>query len=104
KKLLPNLKRHHDFFESGITRALSSAIDRAFDLANSILDSGERVRHREAQIVMTMCAQNGLIDVLHTAANILDEQTIFLRHAIPHSIGKIDRRGAGADDPPADFP
>src|SRR5688572_27864353 len=47
---------------------------------------------------MTVRAEHGLLDVLHLAAEGLDQQTVFFGRAVVDSIRKIDGRGAFIDD------
>ena len=50
----PRPERHHDLLEGGVAGALAEAVDRDLDLAGAGLDRGERVRRREAQVVVAV--------------------------------------------------
>jgi hypothetical protein len=52
--LLPDFKRHDDFFERRIPRALTDAVDRAFHLSRPVLDSCQRIGDSQAKIIMTV--------------------------------------------------
>ena len=62
-ELLPDLERHDDLFERGIAGALADAVDGALDLARSVLDAGERVGDGQAEIVVAVNAEDGLVDI-----------------------------------------
>ena len=97
-KLLPHLERHDDLFERRVAGAFADTVDRALHLADAVLNSRQRVRDGQAEIVVAMRAQDGLVDVLHLAAKILDQQAVFFRRAVADGIRKIDGGCAGIDD------
>src|SRR3569833_184191 len=51
---LAGLQRHDNFLQRAVAGALADSIDRAFPLPGSRDDGGQAVRHRHAQIVVTM--------------------------------------------------
>ena len=52
--IAPGADRHHDLFERGVAGALAQTVDRALDLARAVGDAGERVRDREAEVVVAV--------------------------------------------------
>ena len=52
------LERHHDFFERSVARALADAVDGALDLPRAGLHRRQRIRHRQAQIVVAVHADD----------------------------------------------
>ena len=73
------IHRHDDFFQSGIAGALANAVDGALDLSCSRLDRRQRIRRRQAQIVMAMYADNGRIaESLHHSS---DHGRVFVRRS-----------------------
>ncbi len=45
---------HYKFFQRGVPCALADAVDRTFHLPNARVDSGQRVGHRESQVVVAV--------------------------------------------------
>ena len=89
---------HGDLFQSGVAGALADSVDRNFDLAGAVHDRRQRVRDREAQIVMAMDREDRLPDVLHALSQLRDAQAPFLRHGVADGVGDVDRSRAGRDD------
>src|SRR5215472_9692640 len=54
----PGFERHYDLFESRVARTLADAVDGAFDLTRARLHCRDRIRDREAKIVMAVHADN----------------------------------------------
>ena len=57
----PRPERHHDLLEGGVAGTLAEAVDRDLDLAGAGLDRGERVRRREAQVVVAVDGDHGVV-------------------------------------------
>jgi hypothetical protein len=93
----PRPHRHHDFFERRVAGPLADAVDRAFDLARPVLDRGQAVGNREAQVVVAVRADRRLVDVRHAVFQDGDRRTIFLRRRVADGVGNIDRRRPRVD-------
>ncbi len=92
KIVLARLHRHHDFFQCGVSGALTQAIDRALNLAGSANHhASQRVRHCHAEVVMAMHRPDRLIGIRHAFAQRPQHAAVQLRHAIADRIGKINR-------------
>ena len=89
--------RHDDLFHRRVARAFAEAVDGAFDLARPGPDGGERVRHRQTEVVVAMHGQRGLVDVRHAVTQHGDERREFVGRRIAHRIGDVDRARAGLD-------
>ena len=90
----PRLQRHHDLFQCRITGTLAQTINGAFNLPRAAHGRGQRIRHRQAQIIVTMHTDHGIIDVRHRIVQACNHRTELLRHAVTHGIRNIDRVGA----------
>ena len=66
--VLAHLQRHHDLFQRGIAGALADAVDGAFHLARARQHAGQRIGHRQAQIVMDMGGEDHLVGIGHALA------------------------------------
>ena len=64
---------HHDFFERAVAGPFADAVDRAFDLAGAVFDAGQAVGHGQAQVVVAVDADHGLVDVRHAVAERADD-------------------------------
>ena len=60
---------HDDFFQRAVAGPLAEAVDRAFDLAGAVLDGGQAVGHGQAQVVVAVDADHGLVDAAARAAS-----------------------------------
>src|SRR5262249_11597986 len=89
--------RHDDFLERGIAGALADAVDGALDLACAGVHSGERVRHRHAEIVVAMDRETRRVRVRYVLTQSFDQREIFVGHGIAHRVRNIDRGRASFD-------
>jgi hypothetical protein len=95
--IAPHLHDHHDFFEGGVARALADAVDGAFDLARAVLDRGDRVRSREAQVVVAVDRDDGFVHVGHAVHDVVDDGGEDLGRGVAHGVRNVDRAGAVLD-------
>ena len=58
-------QRHDDFFERAVAGPFADAVDGAFDLAGAVLDGGQAVGDGQAEVVVAVDADHGLVDVRH---------------------------------------
>src|SRR3989441_10770757 len=65
-RMRPHASRHDDLFQRRIAGTLSDAVDGAFDLPGPGLDRGERVGHREPEVVMAVRAEHDAVGVRNT--------------------------------------
>ena len=98
QQIVTRADRHHDFFQRGVSGALSEPVDRAFDLPCTSAHAGERVGNRETQVVVAMRRQHDLLDARHAIAQHHDQIVIVLRQRIADGIGNVDRRRARLND------
>ena len=54
---------HNDFFEGGVAGAFAEAIDGAFDLTGTASDTGDGVGRGQAEVVVAVAGDDGLIDI-----------------------------------------
>src|SRR5262249_43299693 len=98
QKASAHLDRHDDFFQRGISRALSDAIDGALDLTRAVMNSGQGVRDRETEVVVAVHTQCDSIDARNPALNVAYQPAILIGHAVAYGVRNIDDRRAGLDD------
>ena len=91
------LDRHHDLFERGVARALADAVDGALDLPRAAANARQRIRHRQAEIVVAMDGEDRLVGVRHALADAAEQRVILVRRGVAHRVGDVDRRRAGPD-------
>lgn len=70
---------------------------RHFHLTRSRLDGGQAVGHAEAEVVMTVNAEYGLVRIRGMLDDIADQPGIFAGNGITDGIGKVDGGRAGLD-------
>ena len=68
---LARVQQHHDLLERGVAGALADAVDRALDLARAGQQPGERVGHRQAQVVVAVDRQHDVAQVRHELVQLL---------------------------------
>ena len=86
--------RHHDLLERGVARPLAEPVDRALHLPRTGGDAGQRVRHRQAEVVVAVRRHLELaVDVLD---DVTDQRRVLLGHAVADGVGDVQRGGAVA--------
>jgi hypothetical protein len=89
--------RHHHFLERTVAGPLADAVDGALDLPRAFLDRGQRVGHRQSQVVVAVHAEHNLVDVAHILFEMANGGGILLGHRVADRVGDVDRRGAGGN-------
>ena len=97
-QLLVLFDHHHHFFEGSIAGAFAQAVDRAFDLAGAAADAGDGIGRRQAEVIVAMAGDDGLIDIVDVVDEEGDLFAVLVREAVAGGIGDIDDGGAGGDD------
>ena len=96
-------RRHDDLLERGVARALPDAVDGALHLAHPGPHRGQRVGHRQAEVVVAVRAEDDAPGAAHPAAHLGEELLDLLRRAVADRVGQVDggRPGGdgGLDDP-----
>ena len=87
---------HHDLLQRRVAGALAEAVDGDLHLAGTRLDGGQRVRRREAEVVVAVDADGRVAaDEVDDGA---DEPAELGRDRVAHGVGDVDGRGARLDD------
>src|SRR4029077_11368321 len=86
---------HHHLFEGAIARAFTNAVERALHLTGSSLHRRQRVGDRQAQIIVAMHTDHGLVDVFHVCTEIGDQGAVLFRDGVADGIRNIYRGGSG---------
>ncbi len=97
QEIVARADAHDDLFKRGVARALTEAVDRAFDLSRSSADASQRVGDGETQIIVAVGRNDDLVHARHARPEHRDEVEIFFRQRIADGIRNIDRRGARLD-------
>ena len=90
-------KAHHDLLQCGIAGAFADSADRAFHLAGPGADSGKRVGHGKAKVVMAVRGHRRVSDALDAVHDGGDKRAEFVWRRIAYRVGYVDDRGAGGD-------
>ena len=94
-------QRHHDLFQRGVAGALAEPVDRALHLTGTRGDARQRVRDREAEVVVAVCRHDEL--AVHVVDDVADELGELLGHAVPDGVGDVQRGRAVVDRELADL-
>jgi hypothetical protein len=97
ERLLAGAKDHHNFFERGVAGPLADAVDRALDPPGAIQDRGDAVRGREAEVVVTVHADQGAVDVADVLADRRDQRPELVGERVAGRVRDVDDRRAGVD-------
>ncbi len=81
---------HHDFFESGIARALADAVDGALDLPRARANGGQRIGDGHAEIIMAVRRDNDVLNATNALPQGADNVPVFFRHGIADGVGNVD--------------
>ena len=93
----PGEDGHHDLFERRIARAFAQTVDRALRLTGSALQGGQGIGDGHPQVVVTVHADDRVIDVPHVGDDIRDELSELVRDGVSDGVRNVDRRSAGGD-------
>ena len=77
--------------------ALTEPVDRALDLRRPRCDTSERVRDRQAEVVVAMDRQGDIGELGAEPANLEEERRVLLGQRVADGVGKVDRRRSGLD-------
>ena len=91
------LDRHHDLFQRGVAGPLADAVDGAFDLPAAGADAGQRVGHRQAEVVVAVDGEDHLVGARHLLHHGAEHLVVFLGRGVAHGVGQVDGGGAGLD-------
>ena len=95
--VLAHAQGHGQLFEGGVARALADAADGHLGLTGTHAEGGQGVGHGQAQVVVAVHAEDGLVAVGRVLDDVADEVGEFLRLGIAHGVGQVDGGGAGLD-------
>ena len=88
-------QRHHHLLESGVTGTFADSVDRPFHLAGAVQHPGERIRHRQPQIVVAVNADGRPVRAAHLLPDAANQRAVLRGHGIAGGIGDIDDRSTG---------
>ncbi len=88
---------HRHLFQRTVAGPLADAVDGALDLASAHLHGTDGVGHREAQIVVAVHRDDGLVDVGYPVEQGLDDAGELGRDRIAHGVRNVDGAGSGLD-------
>ena len=95
------LDRHHHLFERGVAGPLAQPVHRALDLAGAVGHTGERVRDREAEVVVAVRRDDEV--AAHGVDHVADQLPVVLGNREADRVGDVERRGAVVDRDLADL-
>ena len=97
EKIRARLDCHDDLFQGAVPRALADAIERPLDLSGTGFDRRQRICESQAQVVVAVDAQHGIIDIFYIRTQIRNQGGILLGNRKPDRVGNVDGRGSGLD-------
>ena len=94
---LAGVQQHHDLLQRGVAGALADPVDRALHLARPGQQPGERVGHREAQVVVAVDRQHDIAQIGHERVQLLQVRGELVRHRVADGVRDVDRGRALVD-------
>ena len=96
-EVVARAQRHDDLFHRGVAGTLAEPVDGALHLPRARLHGAQRVGDGEAQVVVAMDREHGLVDVWHPVEEHGDQLCELFRHGVAHGVRDVDGAGAGLD-------
>ena len=84
-------ERHNAFLHGSVARALSNAVDCAFDLVDARFHAGQRICDRHTQIVVHVAGEYNIFNARRMLAQVADPRRILLWNHISDRIRNINR-------------
>ena len=94
---LARVQQHHDLLERGVAGPLADPVDRALDLARAGPQAGERVGHRQPQVVVAVDRQHHVAQIRHQLVQRAQKVGVLVRHRVADRVGDVDRGRALVD-------
>ncbi|MNW56688.1 hypothetical protein D3C74_344180 [compost metagenome] len=94
-KITSRLQRQCNLLDTGIPGSFPYAIDRSFELIDSVSDRGKCVRRSHPQIVVAVGAELNFLNSRHLFFNCSKHRTKLIRSSEPYSIRQVDHRCPG---------
>ena len=86
---------HGDLLQRAVARPLADAVDRDLHLPRAVLDPGQRVRDRQAQIVVAVRRDDDVVG--RSLAHDAHQFTELGGGGVAHGVGNVDRRRPALD-------
>ncbi len=90
EEVFPGAERHDDFLHGGVAGPFADAVDGAFHLPGAGLDGGQRIGHRQAQIVVAVNAEDRPLDSRDVFFQVPDQTGEFAGNRVAHRVGNVD--------------
>ena len=97
--VLPGTNSHDNFFHGSVSCPFAYAVYGALHLPGPFPDCREHVGRGKSQIIVTVDAQDGLVDIGGVFHDITDHAAEIPWYGISHRVREVHRCGAGIDDP-----
>ena len=97
EQLGARMERHHDFLERRVPRALADAVQRHLDLPRAGTDAGQRVRDREAEVVVAVRRDDDAGMLRGQLDDAPDRVLVLPRRREADGVGDVQRRRAALD-------
>ncbi len=90
-------QREHQELERGVALAFTDAIDCTLDLAKPVFNRGQRVGHRESNLIMAMHAPRDALGVGNLRMQELTQHPELRGYSVTDAVGNRDRGGTGGN-------
>src|SRR5262249_51057949 len=98
EEVAAGLDCHGDLFEGGVAGALADAVDAGLDLASTGANGAQAVGDGEAEVVVAVDGDAGLVDVADVVEDAFDELAELFGRGVADGVGDVDGGCAGVDD------
>ena len=93
----PGAQGHDHFLQGAVAGPFADAVDRALDLPGARFDARQAVGHGQAQVVVAVHADDGLVDIRHAVAQAADHAPHVGGRGIADRVGNVHRVGPRVD-------
>ncbi len=94
---LPRRDQHDDLLERGVAGTLADPVDSALHLPRTRQHAGDRVRDRQAEVVVAVDRQHDVAQTRHQLVQPAQEGRVLVRHRVADCVGDVDRGRALVD-------
>ena len=98
KEIAAGSNRHDDLLQRCVSGAFADAVDRPFDLPRSRANRCQGVGHGQAEVVVAVDADEGVVDVLDGVLQVANQLPILLGNGEADRVRDVQGGRAGLND------
>ena len=92
------LHNHGNLLERSVSGTLADTVDGHLHLTSPVEHTADGVGGRHAEVVVTVCGEDGAVEAVDMLHEVLDLFTILARQTVARRVGDVDHRSTCLDD------